>query len=170
MDWIISEVFYPDEISTAKILTDIAVKKSQRNRVRVICGPSGYEKSYINRNKKFNSEIEILRISLPQLNKNKIYQRILRLLILTLKMTWTVLLKVKKGDNIFLTTNPAFLVIPIAILKKIKGYSFEILVHDIFPDNLVPAGLIRENGLKYMLLSGVYNSSYRNADRVIVLG
>jgi glycosyltransferase involved in cell wall biosynthesis len=85
-------------------------------------------------------------------------------------MTWTVLLKVKKGDNIFLTTNPAFLVIPIAILKKIKGYSFEILVHDIFPDNLVPAGLIRENGLKYMLLSGVYNSSYRNADRVIVLG
>jgi glycosyltransferase involved in cell wall biosynthesis len=34
----------------------------------------------------------------------------------------------------------------------------------------VPAGLIRENGLKYMLLSGVYNSSYRNADRVIVLG
>lgn len=170
MDWIISEVFYPDEISTAKILTEIAVKKSQRNRVRVICGPSGYEKSYITRNEKFNSEIEILRVSLPQLNKNKIYQRILRLLILTLKMTWTVLLKVKKGDNVFLTTNPAFLVIPIAILKKIKGYTLEILIHDIFPDNLVPAGLIRENSLKYMLLSGVYNFSYQIADRVIVLG
>ena len=85
-------------------------------------------------------------------------------------MTWIVLLKVKKGDNIFLTTNPTFLVIPIAILKKIKGFSVEILVHDIFPENLVPAGLIRKNGLKYSILSKIYNSSYQNVDRVIVLG
>lgn len=170
MDWIISELFYPDEVSTAKILTDIALKKSQRNRVRVICGPAGYEKSYITRNEKFNSEIEILRVSLPRLNKNKIYQRILRLLLLTLKMTWTVILKVKKGDNIFLTTNPTFLVIPISFLKKIKGYTVEILVHDIFPENLVPAGLIRKNGFKYRVLSKVYNASYQNIDRVIVLG
>lgn len=170
MDWIISEVFYPDEVSTAKILTDIALKKSQENRVSVICGPAGYEQSYITRSEKFNNEIEIYRVSLPQLNKNKIYQRILRLLILTLKMTWSVLLKVKKGDNIFLTTNPTFLVIPISILKKIKGYTLEILVHDIFPENLVPAGLIRKNGLKYRFLSKVYNSSYQNVDRIIVLG
>lgn len=170
MDWIISEVFYPDEVSTAKILTDIALKKSQENRVSVICGPAGYEKSYVTRSEKFNNEIKIYRVSLPDLNKNKIYQRIIRLLILTLKMTWTVLLKVKKGDNVFLTTNPIFLVIPIAILKKIKGYTLEILVHDIFPENLVPAGLIRKNDLKYRFLSKVCNSSYQNVDRVIVLG
>lgn len=170
MDWIISELFYPDEVSTAKILTDIALKKSQENRVSVICGPAGYEKSYETRREKFNNEIEIHRVSLPQLNKNKIYQRIIRLLFLTLKMTWTVILKVKKGDNVFLTTNPTFLVIPIAILKKIKGYTLEILVHDIFPENLVPARLIRKNGLKYKFLSEVYNSSYQNVDRFIVLG
>ncbi len=170
MDWIISELFYPDEVSTAKILTDIALKKSQETRVSVICGPAGYEKSYVTRSEKFNNEIKIHRVSLPHLNKNKIYQRIIRLLILTLKMTWTVLLKVKKGDNIFLTTNPAFLVIPIAILKKIKGFTLEILVHDIFPENLVPARLIRKNGLKYRFLSKVYNYSYKNVDRVIVLG
>lgn len=170
MDWIISEVFYPDEVSTAKILTDIAIKKSKENRVSVICGPAGYEKSYVTRSEKFNNEIEIHRISLPQLNKNKIYQRIIRLIILTLKMTWTVILKVKKGDNVFITTNPTFLVIPISILKKIKGYTLEILIHDIFPENLVPARLIRKNGLKYNFLSKVYNSSYQNVDRVIVLG
>lgn len=170
MNWIISELFYPDEVSTAKILTDIALKKSQDNKVCVICGPAGYEQSYITRSEKLNKRIVIYRVSLPQLNKNKINQRIIRLLILTLKMTWKVLLKVKKGDNILLTTNPAFLVIPITILKKIKGYTVEILVHDIFPDNLVPAGLIRKNGLKYKLLSKVYNFSYQNADRLIVLG
>ncbi len=170
MDWIVSEVFYPDEVSTAKILTDIALKKSQVNRVSVICGPAGYEQSYLTRREQFNNEIKIYRVSLPELNKNKIFQRILRLLILTFKMTWIVLLKVKKEDNIFLTTNPTFLVIPIAILKKIKRFTVEILVHDIFPENLVPAGLIRKNGLKYKFLSKVYNSSYQNVDRVIVLG
>jgi glycosyltransferase involved in cell wall biosynthesis len=170
LDWIVSEVFYPDEVSTAKILTDIALKKSQLKRVGVICGPAGYEQSYITRSEQFNNEIKIHRVSLPQLNKNKIFQRILRLLILTFKMTWMVFLKVKKGDNIFLTTNPAFLVIPIAILKKVKGYTVEILVHDIFPENLVPAGLIRKDGFKYKFLSKVYNSSYQNVDRVIVLG
>ncbi len=170
MDWIVSEVFYPDEVSTAKIITDIALKKSQGSRVSVICGPAGYEQSYITRSEEFSNEILIHRVSLPQLNKNKIFQRILRLLILTLKMTWIVLLKVRKGDNIFLTTNPTFLVIPIAILKKIKGYTLEILVHDIFPENLVPSGLIRKDGLKYKFLSKVYNSSYQKVDRVIVLG
>jgi glycosyltransferase involved in cell wall biosynthesis len=170
VNWIVSEVFYPDEVSTAKILTDIALKKSQGNRVSVICGPAGYEQSYVTRGEQFNNEIKIYRVSLPQLNKNKIFQRIIRLLILTFKMTWIVFLKVKKGDNIFLTTNPTFLVIPIAILKKIKGYTVEILVHDIFPENLVPAGLIRKDGFKYKILSKVYNSSYQNLDRVIVLG
>lgn len=170
MDWIISELFYPDEVSTAKILTDIALKKSQVKRVSVICGPVGYEKSYVTRSEKFNNEIEIHRVKLPHLDKNKIFQRILRLLILTLKMTWTVLLKVKKGDNIFLTTNPTFLVIPIAILKKIKGYTLEILVHDIFPENLVPAQLIKKNSLKYQTLSKVYNNCYKKFDRIIVLG
>lgn len=170
MDWIISEVFYPDEVSTAKILSDIALKKSQINRVSVICGPAGYEKSYVSRSEKFNKRIEIHRVSLPKLNKNKINQRIIRLLILTLKMTWIVFLKVKKRDKVLLTTNPTFLVIPIAILKKIKGFTLEILVHDIFPENLVPAGLIRKNGLKYSFLRKIFNYSYQNLDRVIVLG
>ena len=72
MNWIVSEVFYPDEVSTAKILTDIALKKSQKIRVSVICGPAGYEQSYVTRGEQFNNEIKIYRVSLPQLNKNKI--------------------------------------------------------------------------------------------------
>jgi glycosyltransferase involved in cell wall biosynthesis len=170
LNWIISELFYPDEVSTAKILTDIALKKSRDIRVSVICGPVGYERSYMTQRENIFNEIEIHRVGLPQLNKNEIYQRIIRLLVLTLKITWTVILKVKKGDNVLITTNPTFLLIPIGILKKFKGFSLEILVHDIFPENLVPARLIRKNSLIFRFLSRLYNSSYKSADRVIVLG
>lgn len=170
MNWIVSELFYPDEVSTAQILTDIAIKKNELEEVSVICGPSGYEKSYNTQSEKLDSRIKIYRIGLPNLNKNKISQRILRLLLLTFKMSWAILTKVKKGENVFLTTNPTFLIITISIIKKIKKFNLEILVHDVFPENLVPAGLIEKRSFKYKFLSKLYNRSYQNADRLIVLG
>lgn len=170
MNWIISELFYPDEVSTAQILTDIALKKVADKQVSVICGPSGYEKSYNTQKKELDSRIKIYRIGLPNLNKNKIFQRILRLLLLTFKMSWAILVKVKKNDNVFLTTNPTFLIIAVALIKKVKNFNLEILVHDVFPENLVPAGLIKKDSFKYRLLSKIYNSSYKKADRIIVLG
>ncbi len=170
MNWIISELFYPDEVSTAKILTEIALEKVSEMQVSVICGPSGYENSYFTQSKNLDSRIKIYRISLPKLNKNKLFQRVLRLLLLTLKMSWKILIKVKKNDNVFMTTNPTFLLIPISLIKKIKGFKLEILIHDVFPENLVPAGLINRNSFKYRLLSKLYNLSYKSSDRIIVLG
>ena len=170
MNWIISELFYPDEVSTARILTDIALRKVEEIDLNVICGPSGYEKSYNIQNKDLDNRIKIFRISLPTLNKNKLIQRGLRLILLTFKMSWVVLIKVKRNDHVFITTNPAFLVITIALLKRLKGFHLEILVHDVFPENLVPAGLIKKDSFKYKFLSKIYNTSYRNTDRIIVLG
>jgi glycosyltransferase involved in cell wall biosynthesis len=169
MNWIVSELFYPDEVSTAQIMTDIALQKVIDNQVSVICGPSGYENSYTSQ-KKLDARIKVYRIRLSKLNKNKLFQRVLRLLLLTLKMSWAILVKVKKNDSVFLTTNPTFLIITIALLKKIKGFKLEILVHDVFPENLVPAGLIKKDSLKYEFLSKIYNFSYQKADRIIVLG
>lgn len=170
MNWIISELFYPDEVSTAQILTEIALKKLESTELSVICGPSGYEKSYNIKNNYMDSRIKIYRVWVPSLNKNKIFQRILRFLILTTKMSWLVLIKVKKGDKVLLTTNPTFLLITISFLKQIKGFNLEILVHDVFPENLIPAGIVKKESLKYKILSKIYNKSYKKADRIIVLG
>lgn len=170
MNWIVSELFYPDEVSTAQILTDIALKKAEVGNVSVVCGPSGYEKSYTIQQKKLDERIKIYRIGLPNLNKNKIFERILRLLLLTIRMSWIILTKVKKNDKVLLTTNPTFLIIAVSLIKKIKKFKLEILVHDVFPENLVPAGLIEKNSLKFRVLSKIYNYSFSNADRLIVLG
>lgn len=170
MNWIISELFYPDEVSTAQILTDIALKKAEEGNVSVVCGPSGYEKTYTIQQKELDKRIKIYRVGLPDLNKNKIFERILRLLLLTIRMSWVILTQVKKNDNVLLATNPTFLIITVSLIKKIKKFNLEILVHDVFPENLVPAGLIEKNSLKFRLLSKIYNYSFSNADRLIVLG
>ncbi len=170
MNWIISELFFPDEVSTAKILTDIALKKVDISHLNVICGPIGYEESYRIQDKKLDKRIKLYRISLPKLNKNKIVQRALKLVLLTIKMSLSILFRIKKDDNVLITTNPAFLLITIAVLKKIKRFNLEILVHDVFPENIVAVGLLKEDNFKYKLLKKVFNWSYKRADRIIVLG
>jgi glycosyltransferase involved in cell wall biosynthesis len=170
LNWIISELFFPDEVSTAKILTDIALKKVDISHLNVICGPIGYEESYRIQDKKLDKRIKLYRISLPKLNKNKIVQRALKLVLLTIKMSLSILFRIKKDDNVLITTNPAFLLITIAVLKKIKRFNLEILVHDVFPENIVAVGLLKEDNFKYKLLKKVFNWSYKRADRIIVLG
>ena len=170
MNWIVSELFFPDEVSTAHIITEIALKKIDNEQLSVICGPSGYEKTYNSQIKELDSRIKVYRVRLPKLDKNKLFHRFIMQLILTIKMGWMILIKVKKGNKVLITTNPSFLLIVIYFLKKIIEFKLEILVHDVFPDNLLPIGLLKKNTLKYEFLNKIYNLSYQCADRIIVLG
>ena len=170
MKWIISELFYPDEVSTALIMTEIAEKFADSEKVGVICGPKGYEKSYNQQEKEIQNNIEIYRVNAANLDKNNISLRIIRMLFLTIGMAFKVLSKVKKGDEVLIVTNPIFLLPIIALLKKILKFRLNILVHDVFPDNLLPAQLVKSNSLKYRALNKIFNWGYNQSDNLIVLG
>lgn len=170
MRWIISELFYPDEVSTALIMTEIAEKLANSESVGIICGPQGYEKSYKQQKKALNSNIKVFRVKIPNYDKNILFFRVLRLILLTFKMSIEILKNVNKGDRILLVTNPAFMMVAVGFIKLFKQFKFDILVHDVFPENLVPAGLIKKNSLKFKLLSLVFNWSYKKSEKLIVLG
>jgi glycosyltransferase involved in cell wall biosynthesis len=170
MVWIISELFYPDEVSTAQILTDVAKKIAKEEKVAVLAGPIGYEKSYHTNNFELNDNIIIHRVSLPEFDKNNLIERVLKLLLLTIKMSFFILFKIKKGDRVIQVTNPIFLILTTSLIKRLKGFKLEILVHDVYPENLVPAGLVDKNSLKFKVISKFFNYSFKQADRLIVLG
>lgn len=170
MVWIISELFYPDEVSTAQILTDVAKKIAKDEKVAVLAGPIGYEKSYHTNNIELDDNIKIHRVSLPGFDKNNLIERVLKLLLLTIKMSFFILFNVKKGDRVIQVTNPIFLVLITSLIKRLKGFKLEILVHDVYPENLVPAGLVKKNSLKFKVISKFFNDSFKQADRLIVLG
>lgn len=170
MVWIISELFYPDEVSTAQILTDVAKKIAKDEKVSVLAGPIGYEKSYHTNNFEFDLDIKIHRVTLPEFDKNILIERVLKLLLLTIKMSLFILFNIKKGDRVIQVTNPIFLVLTTSLIKKLKGFKLEILVHDVYPENLVPAGLVVKKSLKFTVISKFFNYSFKQADRLIVLG
>ena len=87
MIWIVTELFYPDEVSTALIMTEIAEELAKSSDVSVICGPKGYERTYKTQESFFNDKIVIKRVNIVPLNKNNLLARVLRLLLL--KQLWT---------------------------------------------------------------------------------
>jgi len=77
---------------------------------------------------------------------------------------------IKKDDIVFTGTTPILLLIIIHLLKKVIGFKWVLLVHDVFPENLVPAKIIKKENLGYKLLKRVFDDVYASADRIIVIG
>ena len=171
--WIVTELFYPEETSTSYILTKIANKLCEKYEVHVICGPEAYElASTMTRSTlTLNKAIYVHRVSNVNLDKNKLLYRIVRFIILSIKLSFSLLKKVKKKDKVLIVTNPAPLLLFVSIIKKIKQFHLSILVHDVFPENTIPAGIFKsEINIIYRLIKAIFDKAYSTADRLIVLG
>jgi len=62
------------------------------------------------------------------------------------------------------------LLLLIYILRKAHCFRWVVLVHDVFPENLVAAKIIRRSNLIYKITKFVFDRVYALADRMIVIG
>ena len=168
--WIISELFYPEEVSTGYVMTKIAEKINETESVGVICGPSGYQSGVLQATYQLSDSILVKRVSVPRFNKNSLLLRMLGYILLTTGIAFKILVHVNRGDKLVLVTNPPTLLPVTAFLKKLKGFRFIIIVHDVFPENVVAGGMISEKSILYKLFLALFNWSYQVADRLIVVG
>lgn len=167
--WVVSEVFYPEEVSTAYIMTIIAEELAVDNDVNVICGPIGYDHITGNFNRHLN--VKVHRVPTFNFSKNNIIGRLIRLVMLSIGMFFKGILNIKKTDTVFTVTNPAFIIPFYALIKKIRKNRLIVLVHDVFPENLVTSKIIKStNTLFYRGIKQAFNWSYKQADVLIVLG
>ena len=89
----------------------------------------------------------------PKFNKNKLLFRLVGQVCLIVGFCWHILRDVKKGDVLLSGTNPALLLMVLPLLKLFKGFKWGVLVHDVFPENLVPAGVMKGSSPVYPILS-----------------
>ena len=170
--WIISELFPPDETSTAFILGEIANVMSRKYEVRVICGPEIYDKrKKTDPNNKFllNQNIQVTHVKGVDLDKNTFFGKAMRFVVISRQLYKTAKRSIKEGDKVLLVTNPAPLVAMLSKLRKKKAFDLNILVHDVFPENTKPAGLkVPEKA--YNILKNIFDKAYSRADQLIALG
>lgn len=168
--FLITELFYPNKTSTAYIMTEFAKYFVKTKNVSVICSAAAYDDNVTDEIEEGIDKINMILCDTPKVNKNKFISRIWGALRVTLSFAIRIFVNVKKEDTVFAVTNPFLLVILLAVLKKIKRFNYVLLVHDVFPENAVPAGLVSDQSISYKVLKYVYDWAYAQADQLIVLG
>ncbi len=166
---IISELFYPSQTSTAYYITEIAneIAKQSKKQIHVYCA-TPFKDSQEEFPKSDN--LTIHRVDQGKGNKNKLTARIAKFIRISLKFCFSIIFAARKDDILFSVTNPAFIIPICAALKSIFRFKYILLAYDIFPENLVAAGLIQENGIIYKAAKAVFDWGYRKADTVISIG
>lgn len=171
--FVVSELFYPEETSTAFVMTKIVNKLSEKyDEVEVICGNSNYD-TLDKKSENYFLDTKVKRTVINGFkgSKNNLIGRAVRFVFLSLSMFVTLLRKVKSTDKVVIVTNPAPIIILAQWLKIIKKMELIILVHDVFPENTVPAGIIKsKESFLYKILLKWFNSAYASADKLIVVG
>lgn len=168
--WVVTELFFPEETSTAYIMTKISEQVAGKRRVHVLCGPAAYQQSKIMADAEQLENIEITRVRAGNLNKDKLLQRALRLVLISLRLAFALFRKAKKGDDVLLVTNPAPLLLLAARICRWKGLRCYTIVHDVFPENLVVAKLVKAGSLPYRFLKSIFNAAYSRMTVLLVLG
>ena len=162
-----TEFYHPAQNTTGYYLTKIihTAARCLNMPVSVCCAvpPNDGETSTV-------PNLTVKHITTGQYDKNRLLQRFAKYVVISLKFAAYAAFNVKKDDIVFAVTNPAFLVLFLAVLKKLKAFRYTLLVYDVFPENLVPAGLTRRNSLAYRAVIKCFDWAYRNADELIVIG
>lgn len=170
--WIISELFPPDETSTAYILGEMANAATCEYDVRVICGPEVYDtrkKLDVDHPFRLVPDVKVLRAEGLGIDKNTTVGKGRSFLAMSRRLYKLAKANIRAGDKVLLVTNPAPLVLLMARLRSMRSFELNILVHDVFPENTVPAGL-RIPPLAYKFAKQLFDKAYSRADRLLAVG
>lgn len=169
--WLVTELFYPETISTGYIMTEIAKSLAKDHEVSVICGPEFYEEKGEKLQVKPLSNVTIHRIQSKGYNKNSFISRIIGHLKVTYKMLRLMKKKIPKSAQVLMVTNPILLLVLTSFASKRRNWKMNVLVHDVFPENLVISGFLKsKTSFAFKIMKGIFNSAFKKMDTLIVLG
>lgn len=104
-------------------------------------------------------------------NKTNSLKRAFNDIVFSVRISLKVLFMSKKNDIVMTGTNPAFLFFFLSAIKLLKRFKLIVLIHDIFPENLIPSKIIKS---KYFIvlkpLIFLFNIAYSNCNSLIVIG
>lgn len=167
---LLNQCFYPDVVSTAQHLTDLAVKLAERgHQVTVIASRRGYDNPDIRFPKReVWKNINIIRISAFGLGKKAKWRRAVDFASFLISCAFRLLL-LPRFDVVVAMTSPPLISFLGALFARLKGGRFAFWVMDLNPDEAIAAGWLREHSMSARVLETLLLYSLRQAEKVIVL-
>jgi colanic acid biosynthesis glycosyl transferase WcaI len=169
---VISQVFYPDNVSVSQHLSDLCFALADRgHEVNVITSRFSYEEKSIRYpDREIVNNVKIKRIWSTGFGKNNIISRLLDFLSFNFSIYFQLtLVKQKSYDIIIGLTAPPLLSYFGSRIAKKKKIKFCYWIMDMQPELAIQSGLIKKDSIPARFFVGLGNSTFNNSDKIIVL-
>lgn len=167
---LLNQCFYPDVVSTAQHMSDLAATLTARGLdVTVIAASRGYDDPgrRFSKRERWNG-IDIFRVPTLPTGKGSRLKRALNILSFFFSSTLRLLL-MPRFDVVIALTSPPLISALAALLVRLRGGRFVFWIMDLNPDEAIAAGWLKEGSRTSQVLESVLRFSAYSADRVIVL-
>jgi glycosyltransferase involved in cell wall biosynthesis len=171
---LVTEYFHPDTASTGQLMTDLAVGLQERGLdMTVYTGQPNYH-SGENKQQPWVSEHEdvlIKRIRAPQLRQSSLLRRLFNWAIFTIWMFARMLIsRTNKEREVLFVSNPPFLPVAMWIVCRLRGWDYTYIVYDLYPDQPVELGYIKESGFINRVWGILNRRAFLAAKHIVALG
>ncbi len=167
---LINQCFYPDVVSSAQHLTDLALELTRcGHEVTVLAGRRGYDDPALRFvRKEFWRGISIIRIPSTALGKGSRFFRAVDFGTFMLAC-FVGMLALPRFDVVVALTSPPLISFPAAFLAGLKRERFYFWVMDLNPDEAIAAGWLQEDSVAAKIFASMLMYSARKARKLIVL-
>lgn len=115
-------------------------------------------------------QVKLYFVRNEKFSNRKILLRIFSQLLKAIRFCLYLLRYANKGDVVISGTNPALFVLLMPILRRVTPFSWLLVVHDVFPENLIPAKILSKNNMLFLLLKKYSDWAYGSASTIVVIG
>jgi glycosyltransferase involved in cell wall biosynthesis len=167
---LLNQCFYPDVVSTAQHLTDLAVRLAEEGHdVTVLASSRGYDNPRLRFPKReVWKKIKIRRLPVLGLGKKARWRRALDFASFFMSAVLRLLLT-RRSDLTLAMTSPPLISFLGALFVRLKGGRFAFWVMDLNPDEAIAAGWLTENSFAARFFGALLRYSLRQAESIFVL-
>jgi hypothetical protein len=167
---LISQVFYPDEVSTAGLFTNLCELISQKNlEVEVWCAQPSYNTKVRQAKRLLYKGISIHYLPSTNFDKNRIIGRLINYFTFSASLFFKLLFSSSKTP-IFTSTNPPYLGFIVAFFCVIKRRKYNYIIQDVFPEGLVRLEKLPAKSLIVKIWNRLNRFTLKHSNKIIIIG
>jgi len=161
---VVSQHYPPDPSTTAAIMAAISERAAREANVVVLSGSAGSAAA------QSAGKPEIVEIRNWMPGKAALLKRALAELLFTARTFAAMLARLRRGDVTLTVPAPFMLPYAFAAAAKLKGARSVLIMHDLYPDVLVMAGLLKPGSWLAKALHALNGPMFRALDAVVIIG
>jgi colanic acid biosynthesis glycosyl transferase WcaI len=161
---VVSQHYPPDPSTTAAIMAAISERVAREADVLVLSGTAGSATAA----SAGKPEVVEVRNWMP--GKAALLKRALAELLFTARTFVAMLARLRRGDVALTVPAPFMLPYAFAAAAKLKGARSVLIMHDLYPDVLVMAGLLKPDSLLVKAMHALNAPMFRALNAVVIIG